>query len=126
MFAFDTSASTPLYRQLVEQIKRLIAGGQLNPGDTLPSVRELAQRHAINPMTISKAYSQLEADGLLARQRGKPMTVARQPQLTDPLQLLAEPIALLVQSARQLSLSDAQIVDALKQGLEQYHDKSGD
>ena len=76
MFILNPNAGEPIYRQLVEQIRRLIAGGQLRPGTEMPSVRELASNNAINPMTISKAYSLLEAEGLLERQRGKPMVVA--------------------------------------------------
>src|SRR5687767_15701492 len=56
----------------------MVASGQLAPGAALPSVRELAISHAVNPMTVSKAYSMLEAEGLLERNRGKPMTVASQ------------------------------------------------
>src|SRR5690606_2895341 len=50
----------------------------LSAGDELPSVREVAAAHAINPMTVSKAYSQLETEGLLVRRRGKGMAVAQQ------------------------------------------------
>ncbi len=66
----------PIYRQIVEQLRRLIAGGQLAPGDPLPSVREVAGFHAINPMTVSRAYGMAETEGLLERQRGKGMVVA--------------------------------------------------
>ncbi len=66
----------PIYRQIVEQLRRLVSAGQLRPGDGLPSVREVAAAHAINPMTVSRAYSQLEAEGLLERLRGKGMVVA--------------------------------------------------
>ena len=66
MFVLQPVSGVPIYRQLVEQIRRLIAGGQLAPGTELPSVREVAQSHAVNPMTISKAYALLEAEGLLA------------------------------------------------------------
>ena len=65
MFVLNPQSGTPIYRQLVEQITRLIAGGQLAAGTELPSVRELAELHAINPMTISKAYALLEGSGLL-------------------------------------------------------------
>src|SRR5690606_10374716 len=70
------AAAQPIYRQIAEQIRRLVAGGQLAAGTTLPSVRDVAAAHAINPMTVSKAYSQLEAEGVLERQRGKGMAVA--------------------------------------------------
>jgi len=58
----------------------MVASGQLAPGSELPSVRELALKHAVNPMTVSKAYTLLEAEGLLERNRGRPMTVANRPR----------------------------------------------
>ncbi len=60
-FSIAPSDPTPIYRQIVEQVRRQMAGGQLRPGTELPSVRALAQQHAINPMTVSKAYSLLES-----------------------------------------------------------------
>ncbi len=54
MFTLHPESGVPIYRQLVEQIRRLIAGGQLLPGAELPSVRDLAIEHTVNPMTISK------------------------------------------------------------------------
>lgn len=65
-----------MYRQIMEQVTRLVAAGQLEPGDTLPSVREVAAAHCINPMTVSKAYSRLSDAGLLVRRPGKGMAVA--------------------------------------------------
>ena len=72
----NPSLPEPIYRQIVEQLRRLVSAGQLRPGDALPSVREVAAAHAINPMTVSRAYSQLEAEGVLERMRGKGMAVA--------------------------------------------------
>ncbi|MDN5925031.1 MAG: GntR family transcriptional regulator [Xanthomonadales bacterium] len=71
------SASEPIYRQILEQIRRLVLGGLLSPGELLPSVRDVAAQHAINPMTVSRAYGMAEAEGLLVRLRGKGMAVAR-------------------------------------------------
>ena len=76
LFSVTTGSGEPIYRQLVEQVRRLVAGGQLAAGNELPSVRETAQALAINPMTVSKAYSQLEATGVLERRRGVGMVVA--------------------------------------------------
>ena len=72
----NPASAEPIYRQIAEQLRRLVAAGQLRPGDGLPSVREVAATHAINPMTVSRAYSQLEAEGVLERLRGKGMAVA--------------------------------------------------
>ncbi|MEO6079706.1 MAG: GntR family transcriptional regulator [Steroidobacteraceae bacterium] len=109
MFTLHPQSGVPIYRQLVEQVRRLIAGGQLPPGAELPSVRDLALQSAVNPMTISKAYALLEAEGLLERNRGKPMTVAARRRSADPLanrlRQIEPQIHHLVLSARQLELS---------------------
>ena len=58
MFILNPSSGVPIYRQILEQVRRMVASGQLPPGTALPSVRELASRHTINPMTISRAMHQ--------------------------------------------------------------------
>jgi GntR family transcriptional regulator len=78
IFAIQPTAAEPIYRQIVEQLRRLIAGGQLPPGELLPSVRDVAGFHAVNPMTVSRAYGMAESEGLLERLRGKGMAVAAQ------------------------------------------------
>ena len=60
MFVLKPQSGVPIYRQILDQVRRMVASGQLAPGAELPSVRELAIKHAVNPMTISKAYSLLE------------------------------------------------------------------
>ena len=64
LFTLNPRSGTPIYRQLMEQIRWLVASRELKPGDELPSVRELAVRHAVNAATISKAYMLLEAEGV--------------------------------------------------------------
>ncbi len=76
MFLIAPAATDPIYRQVVEQVRRFVAAGQLRVGEGLPSVREMAEHHAVNPMTVSRAYSQLEAEGVLERRRGVGMVVA--------------------------------------------------
>jgi GntR family transcriptional regulator len=70
------SAGAPIYQQLMQQVKFQIASGRLNPGDYLPSVRETATELQVNPMTVSKAYSLLEREGVLTHDRGQGMVVA--------------------------------------------------
>jgi GntR family transcriptional regulator len=117
MFTLNPASGIPIYRQLAEQIRRMVAGGQLKEGDELPSVRELALEHAVNPMTISKAYSLLEAEGLLVRQRGKPMQIARQEKQKNSeqerLQHLQPQLEQLVLAARQLEISDKLLLASL-------------
>ena len=108
LFSFATGSSEQIYRQLVEQTRRMIAGGQLAPGDAMPSVREIAQALAVNPMTVSKAYGLLEHEGVLARRRGLGMIVAAAPaQAHSPASradLLRPTLEQAAREARQLEL----------------------
>jgi GntR family transcriptional regulator len=61
----------PAYRQIVEQIKRAGAVGELRRGDPLPSIRVLAERLRINRNTVAKAYGELEHEGVVETVRGK-------------------------------------------------------
>jgi GntR family transcriptional regulator len=126
MFILKPHSGVPIYRQLLDQIRRMVASGQLPPGTSLPSIRELALQHAINPMTVSKAYSLLEAEGLLERNRGKPMTIAREARTQSAagkrLQQLEAHLEQLVLAARQLELSETDVIKALKHQWERTHD----
>ena len=63
MFLLNLQSKEPIYEQIQKQLIRFIQAGVLNPGDKLPSVRQLAQENGINPNTVSKAYSELEKTG---------------------------------------------------------------
>lgn len=71
----DNHSGVPIYTQIIEQIKQYILSGNLAEGTQLENVRSLAARLLVNPMTISKAYNQLERDGLIERRRGIGMFV---------------------------------------------------
>lgn len=126
MFVLKPQSGIPIYRQIVEQVTRLIASGRLKPGEPLPSVRELALEHAVNPMTISKAYALLEADGWLERHRGKPMTVAavkrRPASAQQRLAALEAPAEQLVLAARQLDISKIELLRLLDRAWEDHDD----
>jgi GntR family transcriptional regulator len=122
VFIVKPHSGVAIYRQLLEQIKRMVASGQLPPGTALPSIRELALKHAINPMTVSKVYSILESEGILERHRGKPMTVAGRPRTESPqserLRQLEPQLGQLVLAAHQLQLPQTDVVKALRKKWE--------
>lgn len=128
MFILKPHSGVPIYRQLLEQIRRMATSGQLAPGTELPSIRDLALRHAINPMTVSKVYSLLETEGVLERHRGKQMTVANVTRAQTPLakrvQQLEPHLEHLVLAARQLELGEAEVVKALRNLWEKTDDRS--
>ncbi len=65
----------PIYEQIVAQVTFAIAAGTLQPGDAIPSVRDLGHDLVVNPNTVMRAYQKLESDGILAGRRGRPMEV---------------------------------------------------
>ncbi len=66
----DLKSGVPFYRQIIDQVKSAIATGVLEPGDRLPTVRQLAVELSINPNTVSRAYTELELTGLVETQMG--------------------------------------------------------
>jgi len=128
LFILKPHSGVPIYRQLLDQIRRMAASGQLAPGMELPSIRDLALKHAINPMTVSKVYSLLETEGVLERNRGKPMTIASAPRAqsasTKRAQHLEAHLEQLVLAARQLELGEAELVKALRDHWEKTDDRS--
>ena len=74
----------PIYRQIMRQIADAIAGGHMRPGDKLPSHRDLASQLVIAPLTVKKAYDELEREGLLDTQRGRGTFISRDSPQLDP------------------------------------------
>ena len=126
VFILKPHSGVPIYRQLLEQIRRLVASGQLKAGTPLPSIRDLAVKHAINPMTVSKVYSLLEAEDVLVRHRGKPMTVANRSgagwPLPQRLEQLEPHVDQLILAARQLEVSDTDVTKAFRAKWEKTDD----
>lgn len=70
-FHLDPASGVPIYVQLKQEIKYAIASGRYPPGSRLPTVRQLAVALRVNPNTVSRVYSELEKEGLLATRQGK-------------------------------------------------------
>ena len=71
MYQLDLHSRAPIYQQLKEKILRLIMAGAIGPGDPLPSVRVMARELGINPNTVSKAYQELESEGVIYSVSGR-------------------------------------------------------
>jgi len=120
-FSINTGSTEPIYRQLIEQVRRRVASGQLSAGQEIPSVRELAQALAVHPMTISKAYSMLEAEGLLERRRGLAMRVAARHERAQPaadrIELLRPTLEHAAAEVQQLGLPSSKALALFKEIL---------
>jgi GntR family transcriptional regulator len=105
-FELYPNAGTPVFQQLIDQVKRLLSCGQLVENDLLPSTRDVARQLVINPMTVSKAYKQLEMEGYLIRKKGVGMLVKipNDPAKLDSTILIKPVIQDLIKQATQLGL----------------------
>ena len=79
MFAINPADPAPIWRQIEEGVRRLIALGALTPGAAVPSVRDLARDLRVNPNTVARAYQRLTEGGVLIVKRGEGTYVADQP-----------------------------------------------
>lgn len=75
-FRVNATSTQPLYLQLTQQIRHAIDTGVLQPGDSLPGIRTLAEQLVVSPNTVVKAYSELEHEGVLEMRQGSGAFVA--------------------------------------------------
>jgi GntR family transcriptional regulator len=80
LLTIDPSDAAPIWRQIEDGVRRLVASGVLDSGAAVPSVRDLARELKVNPATVSKAYQRLTAAGVLEVRRGEGTFVARRRQ----------------------------------------------
>lgn len=114
LISIDHHNGIPVFRQIIDQVKFHVVSGLLAPGDELPSTRALSGQLGLNPMTVSKAYSLLEAEGLVERRRGRPLTIKPlQDQIVhaEKLAQLKPQLTQLATMVRQLGVDRAEVVD---------------
>ncbi len=112
MLHVDVKSSKPIYKQIKDQIKEGIIKGIFQPGDKLPSVRELSTMLTVNPNTVSKAYQELEREKALDTVRGRGTFIAEdyRPQLDEErLQEVNDLLRKVVVEAHYLGLSKQQL-----------------
>lgn len=122
IFQIQPSSGIPIYKQIVDQIERLVASGNLSPGDEMPSVRKVAMHFQVNPMTVSKAYSMLENAHILERRRGMGMFVASNSENTksvkERIELIRPLLGDVAEQAKQLDLSKEKVIELLSKIME--------
>jgi GntR family transcriptional regulator len=107
----------PIYVQIVNQVKYLVASGRLAAGDELPTIRALADRLVVNPNTVARAYRELEAAGLVAGRRsaGTFVTDAGSPLARrERLTILTQRVDALLAEARQMDFDTEEVVDLVR------------
>jgi GntR family transcriptional regulator len=113
----DPQLPVPIWSQIEESVRHLVASGALRPGDPLPSVRDLAREQRINPNTVAKAYQRLAEAGVVESRRGEGTFVAEHPPTmphAEQARVLREGAARLATLAVNLGATQAEAVLALQ------------
>lgn len=110
-FRLNTHSGVPPYLQIVQQVKQALQVGILEPGDQLPTVKEVVAHVAINPNTVFKAYRELEMHGLVEGRTGSGTFVKQRPKGPAPIvqEALSQSLAGWVAKAREAGLDDEAI-----------------
>jgi GntR family transcriptional regulator len=123
IFQIDFKSGTPVYLQLVEQIRHAAASGGLRTGEPLPSIRPLAEELRVNRNTIAKAYAELENQGVIETIPGKGCflkAVGSPLTKTARNDLLVQEIDRAVVAAHHLQISDAELLALVKKRLDAF------
>ena len=113
-------SSEPIFEQIVYQVKASVARAELDAGDRLPSVRELAKELAINPNTVARAYDQLEGQGVIVRRQGSGCFITGETsglQLAQRKKRLEDSIQRLITEAHHLGFDGDDLRAALERRL---------
>ncbi len=116
----DFNSSVPIYLQLMNDLKLQIVSGQLQPGEKIASVRDLAMHYAVNPNTMQKALSELERENLLFSQRTSGRFVTIDDEIIGCLRqsMATEHVDALVSALKGMGFSDEEIIGLIKSFLE--------
>src|SRR5438552_1738285 len=113
----STTDGVPIYQQIVNQVKYLVAAGRLEPGKELPPIRTLAEQLVVNPNTVARAYRELEVAGVVEKRRttGTYVSAAGSPLARrERLRILTARTDALLAEARQLGVGLDELLDLVR------------
>ena len=122
----STGDGVPIYLQVVNQIKFLIASGRLASGEELPSIRVLADQLLINPNTVARAYRELEAAGIVEKRRTAGTYVSEQGSpLTrrERVKILTERIDALLSEASHMNVTVDEVLKLVQQRFDTFQSR---
>lgn len=119
-FQISTGGAVPIYRQIIDQIRRSVTNGELAIGDQLPSVRALAERLLVNHNTVAKAYQVLVRDGVIESRHGRGVFITKRRNIytkAERSRRLEAALQVFVSEALLLDFADAEIQQAVERKL---------
>jgi GntR family transcriptional regulator len=114
----SSADGVPIYLQIVNQVKYLVAAGRLAPGDEMPPIRVLAEQLLVNPNTVARAYRELESAGLVEKRRTAGTYVSDQGSplaRKERLRILTERIDGLLAEASQMNVPVDEVIRLIEQ-----------
>ncbi|MGD1992717.1 MAG: GntR family transcriptional regulator [Anaerolineae bacterium] len=125
----EPDSKVPMYAQIEEQIRSMVAAGQLRPGDQLPTIRQLAADLRINYNTVARAYLDLDREGVIKTQRGRGTFVAGVPDEEELVQMREEQLRSILhtslEEAQRLGYSPDEVVTAFQRELSRWLEQNG-
>lgn len=118
--AWELNSDRPIFLQIIERIQMDIISGTYQPGDKLPSVRDLASEAAVNPNTMQKAFSELERTGLVYSQRTSGRFITEDVNMINDLKasIAKEKIAEFLEAMQKLGFHNEEILSLMNQTME--------
>lgn len=117
----SSNDGVPIYQQIVNQVKHLVAAGRLEPGEEIPPIRVLAQQLVVNPNTVARAYLELEREGIVHKRHGAGTYVAENSNTLphrQRLKLLGERVDALLVEASHLDVNLGEVIELLRERQE--------
>ena len=124
----SSTDGVPIYQQIVNQVRYLIAAGRLQPGEDLLAIRSLAEQLTINPNTVARAYLDLERGGVVTKRHGSGTYVSGNVSPLPPrekLKVLRPRVDALLVEAAHLDVELGDVVDLLHERHETIHAVEG-
>jgi GntR family transcriptional regulator len=114
----STKDGVPIYLQIVNQVKYLVAAGRLAPGEEVPPIRVLAEQLVINPNTVAKAYHELEREGVVSKRHGAGTYISDNGSplaRRERTKILARRVDALLAEARHMDVPLADLIQLVRQ-----------
>jgi GntR family transcriptional regulator len=115
----DLTSSVPIYMQIVEQIRHLVATGRLQPGEKLLTIRQLAVDLRVDPNTVAHAYNLLHNEGVISTQRGRGTFVAQHPDDARLARMRQEKLQAIMNNALLEALSLGYSAGEIREAFEE-------
>lgn len=124
----STGSSTPIYKQITDQVRLAVATGKLSIDDQLPSVRALAEELVLNPNTVARAYGDLAREGLIEARAGRGVFIIRKRKVftrEEGRRRLEPLLDSLIGEAMAMDFTGDDLRQAFEKKLNQWKDKGG-